>query len=100
MQTWLKEAQARTEEYHRNGPRSPVTWILVHGTQIPQYAIQGGDENGQPLFISRAFHEVSISCLLPAVAVSLDALYLPTYLNTQGSVRASSRAIICRSSTR
>lgn len=58
LQTWLKEAQARTTEYHRNGPQSgSVSWILVHGTNIPAEAIVGGEENGQALYISRAFQE-------------------------------------------
>ncbi|KAL4253454.1 hypothetical protein ABKN59_002091 [Abortiporus biennis] len=57
LQTWLKDAQARTEDFHRNGPRGPATWVLAHGTNIPQGAFPGGEENGEPVYISRAFYE-------------------------------------------
>ncbi|KAF8588707.1 carbohydrate-binding module family 12 protein [Ramaria rubella] len=58
LQKWLRDAQARAEAFHRNGPQGPVTWILTNGKNIPRGAILGGqDANGQPVFIARAFHE-------------------------------------------
>ncbi|EPQ57167.1 hypothetical protein GLOTRDRAFT_58343 [Gloeophyllum trabeum ATCC 11539] len=60
FQNWLHDAQARTEEYHRNGPRGPATWILNHGRNIPQNAIAGGEEHGEPLYIARAYYEGGI----------------------------------------
>ncbi|KDQ57662.1 carbohydrate-binding module family 12 protein [Jaapia argillacea MUCL 33604] len=60
LQAWLKDAQARTEAFHRDGPRGPTTWVLNQGHVIPQGAIQGGEENGKPLFIARAFHDGAI----------------------------------------
>ena len=60
MQSWLAEAQARTEQFHRNGPQGPVTWVLVHGKEIPQGAIQAGEENGNTFFACRTFYESGI----------------------------------------
>ncbi|KAF8520393.1 carbohydrate-binding module family 12 protein [Hysterangium stoloniferum] len=60
LQRWLHDAQERTEDFHQNGPRGPVGWILVHGRNIPQGAIVGGEENGLPIYIARAFHEGSV----------------------------------------
>lgn len=54
-QTWLRDAQARTDTYYRDGGREVVTWVLNKGRNIPQYAIEGGSENGETLYISRAF---------------------------------------------
>ena len=60
-QKWLQDAQARTEQFHRNGPQGPTTWVLVHGKNFPSDMIQGGrEENGSPLFIARAYYEGSI----------------------------------------
>ncbi|KAF8629226.1 hypothetical protein AX17_005809 [Amanita inopinata Kibby_2008] len=36
---WLADAQSRTEDLHRNGPRGPATWVLNHGKSIPQGAL-------------------------------------------------------------
>ncbi|KZV97209.1 carbohydrate-binding module family 12 protein [Exidia glandulosa HHB12029] len=58
-QNWLQEAQQRTQEFYQSGPRSPVTWILVHGREIPEQALQGGEANG-PIYIARTYHEGSI----------------------------------------
>jgi len=57
LQNWLHDAQARTEDYHQNGLRAPVAWILTHGQNIPESAIQGGEEHGKPLYIARAFQD-------------------------------------------
>ncbi|HEV7735830.1 MAG TPA: hypothetical protein VGO47_00415, partial [Chlamydiales bacterium] len=62
------------------GPRSPTTWcvdapmftcrllgplrllnrILTHGHDIPQGAIIGGQQNGQTIYICRAYYEGGI----------------------------------------
>lgn len=62
VQNWMQEAQVRTEAFHRNGPQGPATWVLVHGKEIPQGALQAGEENGNVFFACRTFHEVSILC--------------------------------------
>ncbi|KZT29050.1 carbohydrate-binding module family 12 protein [Neolentinus lepideus HHB14362 ss-1] len=59
FQNWLHDAQQRTEAFYRNGPSAPTTWVLVHGKNIPRGAIHGGEEHGQPLYICRAFYDVS-----------------------------------------
>lgn len=58
LQGWLREAQERTANFYQNGPTSPTTWLLVHGKNFPQNAIPGGEENGEPLYICRGFHDV------------------------------------------
>jgi len=60
LQNWLKDAQDRTEEFYRHGPKAPTTWVLVHGKNIPKGAIIGGEEDGQPIYVARAFHEGSV----------------------------------------
>jgi hypothetical protein len=59
LQNWIHDAQQRTAVYHRDGPQSPVTWILTHGKNIPPGAIKGGHDQGHVLYIARAFHDVS-----------------------------------------
>jgi len=56
LQSWYRDAQARTDVYYREGPKLPVTWVLNKGRNIPRDAIEGGQENGQTLYISRAFN--------------------------------------------
>jgi len=61
LQNWLTDAQQRTEQFHREGPRGPLTWVLTHGTQIPKGALVGGQESdGTPLYIARTFFEGGI----------------------------------------
>ncbi|KAI0647853.1 carbohydrate-binding module family 12 protein [Trametes meyenii] len=61
LTNWLHDAQQRTEDYYRNGPRGPVTWILVEGKNIPtNIAIVGGEEHGTPHYICRGFHDGSL----------------------------------------
>ena len=57
LQNWLHEAQELTRRFYSQGPEGPTTWVLVHGTQIPEGAIPGGDVSGNPLFIARMFVE-------------------------------------------
>ncbi|KAG8683438.1 hypothetical protein FRC09_016081, partial [Ceratobasidium sp. 395] len=35
LQNWMTGAQDRTRQYHQGGSQG-VTWVLTHGTQIPQ----------------------------------------------------------------
>ncbi|TFK89702.1 carbohydrate-binding module family 12 protein [Polyporus arcularius HHB13444] len=61
LQNWLHDAEVRTREYQEGRARAPVTWILVDGKNIPtNIAIPGGEENGEPHYICRGFHEVKI----------------------------------------
>ncbi|THH20807.1 hypothetical protein EW146_g637 [Bondarzewia mesenterica] len=60
LQSWLRDAQQRTDAFRQHGPRGPTTWVLTEGNNIPQGAIQGGHEHGQPLYIARAFVEGGI----------------------------------------
>lgn len=60
LQQWLRDAQERTQAFYANGPQSPTTWLLVQGKQFPQNMIPGGEENGEPLYIARGFHDVSL----------------------------------------
>jgi len=61
LQNWMTEAQARTEEFHRNGSRGQATWVLSHGNQIPEGAFIGGaDIDGTPLYVIRTFFEGGI----------------------------------------
>jgi len=57
LQNWIHDAQQRTAQYHRDGPQSPVTWILTHGKNIPPEAIKGGHDQGHVLYIARAFQD-------------------------------------------
>ncbi|KAJ6603116.1 hypothetical protein B0H10DRAFT_2229874 [Mycena sp. CBHHK59/15] len=60
LQNWVKDAEARTDVFYRHGPRSPATWILNHGKEIPQGAIEVGQEHSWKLYICRAFYEGGI----------------------------------------
>ncbi|KAI0754755.1 carbohydrate-binding module family 12 protein [Daedaleopsis nitida] len=58
LQNWLHDAEQRTRDYYEGRARSPVTWILVEGKNIPtNIAIPGGEEHGEPHYICRGFHE-------------------------------------------
>lgn len=59
-QNWLTEAQRRTQEFHQRGPTGPVAWVLTNGRNIPQGALEGGEEKGEKLYIGRAYHEGGI----------------------------------------
>ncbi|KAI8827136.1 uncharacterized protein EV422DRAFT_512791 [Fimicolochytrium jonesii] len=49
------------EAVKNNSPLPPVNWVLTDGANIPQGALQGGQEaDGTPLYIARAFHENSV----------------------------------------
>ncbi|KAJ7675116.1 hypothetical protein B0H17DRAFT_1161714 [Mycena rosella] len=57
LQNWIHDAEARTAQFRQYGPRSPATWILNHGKNIPQGAIAVGQEHSWTLYICRAFYE-------------------------------------------
>jgi len=55
---WIRDAKARTQDFNMSGPKGPTTWILAERGQIPEYAIIAGrDENDDPLYAARNFHE-------------------------------------------
>ncbi|KAJ6558552.1 carbohydrate-binding module family 12 protein [Mycena vulgaris] len=60
LQNWIHDAEARTATYYREGARSPATWVLNHGKEIPQGAIAVGQEHSWMLYICRAFYEGGI----------------------------------------
>lgn len=60
----MKDSQKRTEKYHKDGPKGPCTWVLANGKNIPEHAIKGGEEAGQPLYIARCYVDVSLSALV------------------------------------
>jgi len=52
---WITIATKRTNEFYSRGPQGPVTWVLTHGKNIPQGAIEVSKERDRGLFISRTF---------------------------------------------
>lgn len=54
---WLQNARRHTDEFNRNGPRAPTTWVLVSGGDIPPEAIEAGREGDNVLYIARAYIE-------------------------------------------
>jgi hypothetical protein len=62
VQGWLRDAQARTEEFRNHGPRGPTTWVLVEGREnIPRPALEAGrDRDGNSIYIARAYYEEGI----------------------------------------
>jgi hypothetical protein len=63
LQSWQRDAYARTEEFRNHGPRAPTTWVLVDGRdKIPNSAIEAGkDRDGNPIYIARVYYEDSLS---------------------------------------
>ncbi len=61
LQGWLTDAQRRTQEFYQNGPQGPVTWVLVQDKHVPEGAFPAGEVDGEPLYVCRAFHEVSMA---------------------------------------
>jgi len=61
LQNWMTDAQRRTQQFHGQGSSGAPTWVLTHGTQIPQGAFVGGQESdGTPLYITRTYFEGGI----------------------------------------
>lgn len=71
VQNWLRAAEQRTQEFQQNGPRSPATWVLSNPhSNFNRDLLQGGEANGQPLYIARAPHKVSQYAVISS---SMDA---------------------------
>jgi len=54
---WLQDARQHTDEFNRNGPRAPATWVLANGHGIPGGAIEAGKEGDNTLYVARAYVE-------------------------------------------
>lgn len=55
-------ARQRTEDFLRQGPRAPVTWVYSEYLDRPELRnnlVLGGEEAGQTWYIARAPHIVS-----------------------------------------
>lgn len=74
LQSWLKNAQMRTQEFYEHGPRGPVTWVLVHGKDFPRDPFPGGEENGETLYICRGFHDVSLRPTIQLYGPDVDRM--------------------------
>lgn len=57
LNNWISESQARTQQWRAGRYDEPVAWVWNEGKSIPRDAIQGGEERGEALYISRAYHE-------------------------------------------
>jgi len=59
LQAWLREAHQCTDNFRKNGPRGPTTWILVETREdIPPQALDvGRDRDGNSIHIARVFYE-------------------------------------------
>ncbi|KAF9241652.1 carbohydrate-binding module family 12 protein [Melanogaster broomeanus] len=57
---WIRESQARTQQWRSGQYNAPVAWIWNEGTSIPRDAIQGGEEDGEPHYICRAYQDVLV----------------------------------------
>jgi len=64
IQNWIMRARNNTDHFIRYGPRGPVTWIFNDALQtnprLRESIIKGGEEDGKPWFIARAFHHGSL----------------------------------------
>ena len=63
LQNWIHDAEVRTNQYRSGQWNSPVGWVLNHGRNIPEDAIEAGEEKGNVLYIARAFQDVSDLCV-------------------------------------
>jgi hypothetical protein len=61
-QGWAKDAQAKTEEFRKHGPRAAASWTLVEGRdKIPNSAlVVGKDKDNNEIFAARVFFEHSL----------------------------------------
>jgi len=61
LQNWMTDAQGRTQEFHSQGSKGSVNWVLSHGINIPNGAFVGGqDSDGSPLYVTRTYFEGGI----------------------------------------
>ncbi|KAI6157853.1 carbohydrate-binding module family 12 protein [Pisolithus tinctorius] len=94
--TWLRDAQARTEQFRSGRYPGPVAWVLNEGKDIPRDAIQGGEERGERLYICRVYHEgglmIGKACRVfkkgAVIGYSHKEYHLGTYEILVGDARA------------
>ncbi|KLO09236.1 hypothetical protein SCHPADRAFT_858091 [Schizopora paradoxa] len=64
LQNWVVAARQRTQEFFRNGPRAPTTWIfseaLAQHKDLERDFIPAGKEDGAVLYVVRAPHDGSV----------------------------------------
>jgi len=64
LQNWVLNAKKNSDEFIRQGPKGPVTWILSdtfsEHPELRKNLVQAGEENGQPWFIARAPYHGSL----------------------------------------
>jgi len=64
LQNWVMNAKRHSDQFIREGPQGPFTWILVDSfvehPNLLQKLVQGGQEDGQPWFIARAPYHGSL----------------------------------------
>ncbi|KAG6813692.1 hypothetical protein H0H92_008540 [Tricholoma furcatifolium] len=70
---WVNEARARTEQFHREGPTGPTTWLLTQGKNFPQYAIEVGQQRSFPVFISRVYWDGGKLACKPEIGAASGA---------------------------
>ena len=63
LSNWAQDADQRTKQFYREGPRGPATWILNQGKTMPKDAIVVSQEGDWTFYVCRAFHEVC-HCLI------------------------------------
>lgn len=66
VQNWMMESNQKTEHFLNNhdGPREPTTWAYsAHIDDVERDLIPGGESGGQPWYIARAPHDVSLPSL-------------------------------------
>jgi len=74
---WLRGALIRTEDYYRNGPRGPATWILTEGRDIPNGAFVAGlDRDLERLYVARGYLQ-SITNRVGTLQVGKASVNLP-----------------------
>ncbi|KAI0067170.1 hypothetical protein BV25DRAFT_1911842 [Artomyces pyxidatus] len=97
FQSWLKDAERRTNVFREQGPQGPTTWVLTQGHTIPAGALIGGtDAHGNPIYIARAFIEggLQIGKASPtfkkgaAIGFQCEMIELPTYEILLGDANA------------
>ncbi|KIL68915.1 carbohydrate-binding module family 12 protein [Amanita muscaria Koide BX008] len=92
---WLADAQLRTDEFHRNGPRGPVTWVLTNGKNIPRGAIMISNDP-HSMYACRAFTDGTIQVGKASLAFQkggvigykFDEIHVDQYEILLGDMRA------------
>ncbi|KAI6134605.1 carbohydrate-binding module family 12 protein [Pisolithus thermaeus] len=95
--TWLRDAQARTEQFRSGRYPGPVAWVLNEGRSIPRDAIQGGEERGERLYICRAYHEgglmIGKACHVFKKGAVIGYAHKEYHLNTYEILVGDARAV-------